>query len=295
MSEAPIEFPDKSGNVIWADISAKLVAATRPAKYHKNGLVTFECVMPYYTWCEAVTHKRLARNAMSHRAAGVKRFAALGWYKPQFHTAGAGMDASEVVSGAVQASAERIWETTCDVAISAAQELLDLGVCKSEALRMLPANHMIKGVLTGTEDAWIKVLELRDHSAADPSMQILAKQIVDAIATLNNNNSWQYGGYHIPYGNIHDVTDETFLRAAACIARVSYGSTDGRDSDLALAERLKTSKHLSPFEHIAKATAMRELPGTHDSIPRSALLTKNEDVDRGFGWVNYRSVLETQG
>ena len=284
-----------SESLIWTDITAKIIAATKPTKYAHNGLVTFEVVMPYFAWCEIVTHKRLARNAMSHRAAGVKRFAALGFYKPTFHGVGSGMDAADALSDELQAAAQHIWEETGTRTLQAIQELLDIGVCKSEALRLLPANHMVKGVLTGTEDAWIKVLELRDHPAADPAMQLLAKQIADSIHDIDSNGTWQYGGWHVPYAAPSDVTTETCLQAAACIARVSYGSTESRDSDLALAERLKVSKHLSPFEHIAKATAMRELPAAHDEIPRSALLSKNADVDRGFGWVNYRSVLETQG
>ena len=171
--ESPATISEEQ-HVVWADISAKIIAATRPAKYHKNGLVTFEVIVPYFVWVEILTHKRLARNAMSHRAAGVKRFAALGFYQPIFHGAGMGMNAAEALSDELQAAAQRVWETTGSVALTAVQELLDIGVCKSEALRLLPANHMVKGVLTGTEDAWAKVLELRNSPDADPAMQILA-------------------------------------------------------------------------------------------------------------------------
>src|SRR5690606_9682644 len=92
------------------------------------------------------------------------------------------------------------------------------------------------------------------------------------------------GEWHIPFilkqeENLNlDVKKK--ISAARC-ARVSYSLFDGKksdvESDLKLCERLSSSGHWSPFEHVAEA------------------LSKKERIGNFIGWKQYRKEFEFEG
>lgn len=118
-------------------------------------------------------------------------------------------------------------------------------------------------------------------------MRALAEVMRDAIAvSIAQGDSW-----HLPYIRPDelraawscglDFSHLAMISAARC-ARVSYlkhdGSTPDAQEDLALAERLRASRHMSPFEHQARVTGE---DGT--------LLWGNFT-----GWNQHRKMLESQ-
>jgi thymidylate synthase ThyX len=122
-----------------------------------------------------------------------------------------------------------------------------------------PFGH-ISVVCTATE--WDNFFELRCHPDADPTMRALAEAMRDAI-NVSEPEDLGVDDWHLPY-----ISDEemrygpeiehlTMISAARC-ARVSYLNHDGTEpdiqKDLALADRLLSSKHMSPFEHQARVT-----------------------------------------
>ena len=263
-----------------------------------NGLLTFEIVCSEYVHAELLRHKRLSFNWMSHRAAGVKRFAEIGHDVPvDFYQQGTGMGTGDPLPLDVQEKALNIWNEAYICSLAYAEQLQALGVCKSQALRVINPTHNMRGVVTGTEDAWIKVLALRNHAAADPAMQTLARGIAHVIERLHHENGWIISERHTPYwtDDLADMGTDAYKVLIARIARVSYGQVRAREDDLALADRLlyNDPPHLSPAEHIAFASPAPIL---------SAISSKEEDyyvktllIDGysvGIGWDSYRALLE---
>lgn len=258
------------------------ILKTKPYAFStRNALATFRVIVPRYIWMELLTHKRLARCAASARAMSARRMAEeLGNYLPPvFYGQGEGMRAGVRLDDKSQTEAIEIWKK----AFAGAQELVDnlvnLGVCKSQANRLFPSSLQIKGILTGTLDAWHKILVLRLSENADPDMRIFAGMIKEQL--FGDNDNWKIRRVHQPFSQ-SDI--DTVEECAARIARVSYNNEgQPKKSDAELGRELIEKKHLSPFEHIA---VYGEKPEP------SAICSKPEDLFDGFGWLPYRCVLE---
>jgi thymidylate synthase ThyX len=146
--------------------------------------------------------------------------------------------------------------------------------------------------VTATE--WYNFFALRCHPDADPTMRALAEAMRDAI----NGSKCSPLGDHLPYITDTDVAfahgdiggenayDLLAKISAARCARVSYLNHDGSDADiakdLALADHLLQSKHMSPFEHQATADTHTHhwgwaAPQLHGNLK---------------GWKQYRKTIE---
>lgn len=161
---------------------------------------------------------------------------------------------------------QKAWLLARDYAVSAAKGFAEAGYHKQVVNRLLEPFGHISVVVTATE--WENFFALRCHPDADPTMRALAEAMRDAIAE-SAPGSWE-AGWHLPYiteddfdttkglpRNGSDMFDWLAMISAARCARVSYLNHDGSnpdiDKDLALAQRLLESKHMSPFEHQAAA------------------------------------------
>lgn len=284
-----------------SNINVELVLATRYAPETRNGLITFLVEVPQFVWCEMLTHKRLARNASSSRAESVKRHVAHGYYTPDvFHEQGTFMQGGKALPQDVQAYLRAVWDDVNEYAAGAIQEADAIvkehgfkGWAKQEANRLLPTTKMVRGVVTGTEDAWACFLKLRNHATADTAMQEFAREIADVLEQLHCGDTetfvwWNYGAYHVPFYGIQpfdlDEYKELAPLAAARLARVSTGKpAQGQRPDAELAQQLLADGHYSPFEHVARWV---DLPAP------SALCSKIEDCHEVAGWQNYRAEIE---
>ena len=174
--------------------------------------------------------------------------------------------------------AEEVWLAARDEAIAKTEQLVAVGLHKQIANRLLEPWMHITVLATATEHQ--NFFALRAHKDAQPEFQKLAYLMLDLYQTSEPRalglNEW-----HIPFGDTLDearvmelvnkkydysrqAPDETDLLktrvsldiATARCARVSYLNFEGKDdyeADLALAERLASSGHMSPFEHCAQA------------------------------------------
>lgn len=298
-------------------IKVELLKATRPLSRVKKGLISFQIEYPLYLHTELLTHRRFARNASSARAMSTERYVDMGYYTPKtFYKQGSGMQSSnEPIKQ--QWLANLIWHTTTKLTQLGSKQLERLGVAKEQRNRLVAPNKIVRGIVTGTEDAWQSFLKLRNHHTADKAMQELAAQInshiyrleywktdyvlpsgtimvaesipasgyiiIDMPKTYIDN--WTYSDYHFPFeGTIESVV--------AQVARVSYARTKGKD-DKALYNALWKDGHLSPFEHVAywtedpKASCFTTKPSIE--IIRD---TSNDDYDRDYGWESLRARLE---
>lgn len=287
-------------------IEAKVIAHSSTS--NSPDLITLQLRYPRFIHSEFMTHRVFSRNASSSRAIPIERMiqdviddpampVAWGSNKP-------GMQAGDECTNTVAVPAfslpkqdwttthfkrEYAWKHACDAAIQHAKGFAEAGYHKQIVNRLLEPFAHISGVVTATE--WQNFFDLRCHPDADPTMRALAEAMRDAILT-SFAEVLHPGDWHIPYVTHEEMVllidergmnyeDLAMISAARC-ARVSYLRHDGKqpsvEDDLTLAKRLLASKHMSPFEHQARATG-----------DEGTALCGNFT-----GWDQHRKMLESQ-
>ena len=239
-------------------------------------LTTLAVTLPRIVLAELNTHRMLSRNSASSRAIPIQRmidkvmvdpFIPFYWGANQ-----KGMQAVVEIDAASQQQAERTWLLARDVAVEQALRLSALGVHKQLANRLLEP-WLYTTVLVSATD-WDNFYGLRCHPDAQPELRRAAEMMRDAM-TVSTPRQVTYGAWHVPYARDEDatvaataldnvwsddVTPQIYARlllSAARCARVSYdasASVREQTEDIALAKRLASSGHWSPFEHIATPT-----------------------------------------
>ena len=257
-------------------ISAKIIAhSCAPGA---PDLITLQLRYPRFIHAEFITHRVFSRNASSSRAIPIERMiqdviddpampVAWGSNKPGMQ-AGAECKNPVRMPGQPDAfffedrSREDAWLQARDFAVTSARSFAEAGYHKQIVNRLLEPFAHISVVCTATE--WDNFFDLRCHADADPTMRALAEAMRDAIAGSAPEDSHHHLPYvlpeetHIGTGEPERMWEYLAMISAARCARVSYLNHDGSnpdiEKDLALAERLRESKHMSPFEHQARAT-----------------------------------------
>lgn len=223
-------------------------------------LTTFEVTFPRIVLAEFNTHRMLSRNSASSRAIPVeKRIAAVraNPFVPEaFAMNKRGMQAGEELDERDNSKARDTWMRACAAAIEQTERLLDTGVHKQWANRLLEPFSWHTVVVTATE--WENFFNLRISNLAQPEIRRAAEMMLEAMnastPTPRGSCAW-----HLPYVQDderaeYDPSYLAMISAARC-ARVSYLTHDGRrdiDADIELARRLEASRHMSPFEHPAR-------------------------------------------
>ena len=236
-------------------------------------LTTLAVTLPRIVLAELNTHRVFSRNSASSRAIPIQRmidkvmqdpFIPFYWGANQ-----KGMQAAVEIDAASRQQAERAWLLARDVAVEQALKLSALGVHKQLANRLLEP-WLYTTVLVSATD-WDNFYGLRCHPDAQPELRRAAEMMRDAMAASTPRRI-AYGEWHVPYARDEDatvaateldnvwsddITPQIYARlllSTARCARVSYdasASVREQVEDIALAKRLASSGHWSPFEHIA--------------------------------------------
>ena len=183
-----------------------------------------------------------------------------------------------------------------------------------------------------TEEEWWSISE----SSAEIHIQALAEAMWDAM-NESTPKELKSGEWHIPFGdkmneisilaivdnyNISDVQNDLIEKAkiqiaTARAARLSYMTFDGEidyEKDIALHDQLLSSRHMSPFEHCAKAMTDEEYFCYHKGMVEGEFDCQSEigsffriieepkfmgDKRNGWcnnfrGWVQYRYLVENK-
>jgi thymidylate synthase ThyX len=242
-------------------------------------LSTWILTYPRFFHSELMTHRVFSRNAASSRAIPVKKVieevknnpaVPTFWGKNQ-----SGMQASQELEGSFKELSQAEWLKARDSAVQHAQKMLELGLHKQVANRILePFMHMTI-ILTGTE--FENFFSLRAHKDAQPEFQELAYNMLSMYES-NEPKKLKEGEWHIPFSDKLDMErlmvmyqnktgkhyfkedeDMTEIRlkiSTARCARVSYLNFEGKDdynADVELCNILSSSGHWSPFEHCAQS------------------------------------------
>jgi thymidylate synthase ThyX len=287
-------------------------------------LTTLQVTFPRIVLAEFNTHRMLSRNSASSRAIPVekriaeveadpfvpveKRIAeveadpfvpeAFGMNRP-------GMQAGAAVDPAMQAMSRAAWREACRRAVDGARTLVEAGVHKQWANRLLEPFAWHTVIVTATE--WENFFALRCNEMAQPEIRRAAEMMRDAMAA-SAPRKMGIGEWHLPlFGYDEDgltfndndpgalpMSEAIKVSVARC-ARVSYLTHDGRrdvDADLALYDRLLSSGHMSPFEHVAYVGQLVNCDGFCDDTELALWKVGPQWVGNfRWPWVQFRKTL----
>lgn len=239
--------------------SAKIIEDSYSTKHHGR-VTTFEVTFHRFVLAEFNTHRLFARNSASSRAVPVQKkldevknnpAIPVSWGKNQ-----KGMQAGEELSGPEAEKAELAWIRGAEKAIETAQELMDLGVHKQIANRVLEPFSWHTVIVTAT--SYENFFNQRCSPLAQPEIEVPAR-LMKELYESNKPKPLKLGEWHTPYiseEEREELDEETKNKVSvARCARVSYLTHDGKrdiDADLELFERLVSAEppHWSPLEHI---------------------------------------------
>lgn len=233
-------------------------------------LTTMQVTFPRFILAEFNTHRQFSRNSASSRAIPVaKRIAEVrsNPFVPEAFTANKkGMQGGDALTGFEAERARSDWLMAAEDACLRADSLLEVGVHKQYANRLLEPFLWHTAVVSATE--WSNFFAQRCHPAAQPEIQNIAYMMREALE-ISEPERKIGREWHLPYSLSvdfeHPVEDVQKVSVARC-ARVSYvaNTEDGSpgvrdfDADIRLYDRLLTSGHWSPFEHVATPLASTE-------------------------------------
>jgi hypothetical protein len=254
----------------------------------------------------------LSRNAASSRAIPVAKMIAdieadpavpIFWGKNV-----AGMQANEELPPHLIVIARDNWLYALENAIKVAKMMANLapdedgpvvGAHKQIINRLLEPFMHIRVFVSATE--WDNFLELRDHEAAEPHIQVLARAVREELAKPAMQVLLP-GEHHLPWIKSADRAEAAYsiasadtigylrkLSTARC-ASTSYLTVDQKEMSpfaaCELHDKLVSARpiHASPTEHIAEADEFSKLPGGG---------WRGQKAHRNFvGFKQYRAIVE---
>jgi len=271
-------------------IDSKLILTSKNRETGVN-LYTFLLNYPRVILPEVNTHRALSRNTASSRAIPSwkqrSRVLAIPFVPVSIGKNQKGMQAGEELGGWRRAIAINTWKLARYSNVFASWILEKVGAHKQVVNRIVEPWTWTQQIVTATD--LNNVFKLRNHPDAEPHFQILAAQMQEQVrfvealydtvnfdsrnpdgtpCALEHVNPYigvlrvqmlQPGEWHMPF-----ITDKEMWQpvenlkkvSAARCARVSYylpesGERSTVARDLELCDRLSSSGHWSPFEHVA--------------------------------------------
>ncbi len=265
---------------------ATILADSISSRGHR--VTTMEIVFPRIVLSEFNTHRMLSRNTASSRAIPVdkqiERVMSEPFIPHYWGAREAGMQATSEIDEADIEQAKKEWLAARDDAVRHAKALLALNVHKQLTNRIFEPFMWHTAVVSGTE--WSNFFSLRNNKEAQPEIHAIA-ELMQAACESSDPTPLGPDDWHLPliqpeeYDGMFEHTEEARKIAAARCARVSYLTHDGRRdqaADLALYERLTSSGHMSPLEHVARPLSDAEF-------------AENEWRGNFHGWMQLRKLI----
>lgn len=152
-----------------------------------------------------------------------------------------------------QDQARGVWLHARNCMLEAVQSLLELGVCKEQANRLLEPFMWQRVVITATD--WENFFAQRCHPDAQQEMRVFADAVRRAIES-SIPRLCTFGDWHTPYASVEEFPDPETRKAVSVgrCAGISYLKTDGSlDAALRVYQSMWNADppHFSPFEHVA--------------------------------------------
>jgi thymidylate synthase ThyX len=230
-----------------------------------------EVTVPRFILAEFNTHRVFSRNSASSRAIPVERRIAQVRESPfvpeAFTKNRKGMQATGSLEDRDAEDARNAWLRAAENACHEAQNLMNLGVHKQHANRILEPYVWHTVVVSATE--WENFFALRTHKDAQPEMQIVAKMMREAYEA-SAPRAVESGAWHLPYVEGRDVVAANVwgqvegdctpdrLLLAQSVVRCAAVSYERQHAERTYSETMKrhddllSAGHMSPFEHQAQ-------------------------------------------
>lgn len=240
----------------------------------RKRLTTFEVTYPRFVHAELMTHRAFSRNAASSRAIPQPKLKTrimtdpafpVWWGKNQ-----SGMQAHTEIEDTNEA--RNLWLDARNAMLRFSDQLVELGMHKQIANRLLEPWMFITVIITATEyqnfffqrtskaiEGDVVKLGFDPAFPAQPEIQKIARLMwleYNAQTPIER----KLGEWHLPYISEDErksFDEETLVKiSTARCARVSYLTHDGKrdtEEDVNLYNKLLTGNHWSPFEHPAQA------------------------------------------
>lgn len=277
--------------------NAEVVADSMSVRGHR--LTTLEVEFPRLVLAEFNTHRMLSRNSASSRAIPVTKqlerikndpFIPEYWGKNQ-----SGMQAYTELSTSEIAAARSEWLRGRDRAVETAEELLKIGLHKQLANRVLEPFSWHTVLVTATE--WDNFKALRANPDAQPEIRTVAELMRDAIDN-STPRVLQENEWHLPliqpdeYDGEFEYSERARQISSGRSARVSYLTHHGvreQEKDIELYNRLASSGHMSPLEHVARPFTSEEW------AVREAMAIRAETVGikKNMGYFAIRQLVDS--
>lgn len=267
-------------------ITARVVADSTNVFLRR--ITTLELQYPRFIHAEFMTHRVFSRNAASSRAIPVAKMIEqvrndpampIHWGKNQ-----PGMQAQVQLTGEEELRAIGRWKLAAEAAANHAEVMLEIGLHKQVANRVLEPFQLMRTIVTSTE--WDNFFHLRAHEDAQPEIHALAVAMRDAMEGSRPLQRLQ-GSWHLPY--VTERERSMFnpdllpkLSTARC-ARVSYLTHDGQAPDI--------DKDLDLFDRLVGAEPIHASPAEHQAYPAQRADHQSGNLT---GWVQHRKLIERQ-
>ena len=284
-------------------ISAKLIKYTKTVE-DKEEMFTIETHSPKFLDAEVEKHRTLSSNSSSSRAIPFKRTLDRFVFIPtDVRHDEKGMQGFKKLDDTDQiyfnALAEELYDKAIDICRTMDKEL---NIHKQHINRFIEPWTVQKKVITGNRRWFEYFLGLRDAEDADPNVQDLARKIRIEM-NKQEPKLLAEGKWHIPYiskeENDFPINEKLYHSVARC-ARVSYDNFDGElsklEQDKNLYFFLMEAKHLTPFEHQAKAIVAKidtalSIQDIFNSLPSGVThITRDGSVMSG----NFRGYIQNR-
>lgn len=265
-------------------VSAELIGYSEYVPTGKR-VATFVVAIPKFIQAHINSHRALSRNSGSSRAMPLKivreRVLKNPFIPVEFAKNRPGMRGGVLFSDTKQAMLRSLWLGARIIPCFIHWFFEKAGLHKEIANRVIEPWMFVEVIITATE--WNNFINLRGDDAAQPEIQIVAKEIKNLLE-ISKPEKLEVGEWHTPFISVSDkenVSQEDILKiSAARCARVSYKLYDGQVSNLekdkALCDQLISQGHWSPFEHIA--TPLTDLKNSGNFV----------------GWLQYRKQFDTE-
>lgn len=286
-------------------IEAKVIADSIEPRGTR--LTTLQLKYPRFIHSEFMTHRMFSRNASSSRAIPVEKMLEENCNALPIHW-GKNKPGMQADKESYPEIGQPIWTQARQWAKTSAHYMHQKGLHKQIVNRLTEPFQHINVIVTATE--WENFFKLRLHPDAQPEIQELARIMKEAM-DRSIVRRLKSGEWHLPYiqpiefcfvGTEHIPAEENEIDSwetaikcsVARCARVSYLNHDQTkptiEKDIALYDRLLSSGHMSPFEHIATPFRPQEswmdIPGITHTDKLGNLWSNNFR-----NWAQYRALL----
>jgi len=266
-------------------------------------LTTMEVTFPRMVLAEFNTHRVFSRNSASSRAIPTAKqleriksepFIPIHWGANQ-----AGMQANAELSPDDQEEAKAEWLAARDSAVTHVEKLLKIGLHKQITNRLLEPFMWHTVIVTATE--WSNFFALRANPDAQPEIRRAAELMRE---TMNNSRPQlvKVDEWHLPFIQpderewARENIDDAIKVSVGRCARVSYLTHDGKRDhakDIELYERLTSSGHMSPLEHVATPMSFDAIVTGHN-VHGDIFGIENPWSGNFHGWHQFRKTIRNE-